>query len=122
VQNVRVIPGSEGLLPGLSGMYSVRLTANGQVLDALFNIAAADVGLGWGWVFYYSMVAVAAPPRPGLGAALLQTWASWDPSADQARRRNETLFTILTTNFGGGPIDQAVFDAAAAKWSEYIRQ
>lgn len=120
-QNVTLVPQSEGILGGISGMYSLTLTAGGRQVQALFNVGAADVGLGFGWAFYYSMIGVVLPARPGLGAALMQTWASWDPSADQARRRNETLFTILTTNFGGGPIDWAVFDAAAAKWSEYIR-
>ena len=53
---------------------------------------------------------------------MLRTWATWDPSRDQQRRLNAALNSILTTNVGGGPIDQDVFDEAARKWSEYFRQ
>ena len=59
---------------------------------------------------------------PRIGAAILRTWATWDPSRDQARRLNQALNSILTTNVGGGPIDQDVFDEAAEKWDEYFRE
>jgi hypothetical protein len=119
-----VVPNTEGLLAGgFSGMYGVRLTFGGRQAEGLFHVFANVQSLiDFSWLFYYSFIAVVLPAQPGLGNALIQTWASWDPSADQARRRNATLYSILTTNFGSGPIDQDVFDEAARKWSEYIRQ
>jgi hypothetical protein len=124
VQVTGLVPGSENLLPGLSGLYTARFTVNGAPWEGLFDIASTPLpgDLFGNWYVYYSYAAVALGGPPGIGSALLQTWASWDPSADQARRRNETLYTILTINFGGGPIDQDVFDAAADKWDAYIRQ
>ena len=43
------------------------------------------------------------------------------PNGSENRSRRPAP-PILTTNVGGGPIDQDVFDEAAAKWSEYFRQ
>ena len=57
----------------------------------------------------------------GIGAALLRTWATWDPSRDQQRRLSAAVNSIVTTNVGGGPIDQDVFDEAARKWDVYFR-
>ena len=43
-------------------------------------------------------------------------------AATSSAGSTQALNSILTTNVGGGPIDQDVFDEAAAKWGEYFRQ
>lgn len=88
----------------------------------LYGAGTFDTGVDGAYANYLSYAAVNDGTDPRIGAALLRTWATWDPSRDQARRLNEALNSILTTNVGGGPIDQDVFDEAAAKWDEYFRQ
>jgi len=124
VQITGTMPGSEQLLgPGYSsGFFTASFTLNGRAWQGVFLIGSnPTTGIDGTFYVYYSYVAVPVGTSPAIGAALLQTWASWNPSADQARRRNETLATILSTHFSGGPIDQAVFDEAAARWDAYIR-
>jgi hypothetical protein len=127
--NLRVIGTLVGqerfsLGPGyLSGMFSAAFNLNGRPWQGIFHIGTnANTGIFGAWYVYYSYAALRVGEDPRIGAALLESWATWNPSADQNRRLNEALFNVLTTNVGGGPIDPAVFDAAAAKWSEYIRQ
>jgi hypothetical protein len=124
VQITGTMPGSEQFLgPGYSsGFFTATFTLNGRAWQGVFLIGSnPTTGVDGTFYVYYSYVAVPVGTSPAIGAALLQTWASWNPSADQARRRNETLATILSTHFSGGPIDQAVFDEAAARWDAYIR-
>jgi hypothetical protein len=96
-----------------SGIPGVTLQVTGQ-------FPGSEQFLG-AYANYLSYAAVNTGTDPRIGAALLHTWATWDPSRDQQRRLNEALNSVLTTNVGGGPIDQDVFDEAAAKWDEYFR-
>ncbi len=124
VQITGQLPGSDQFLGAgfSSGFFTANFTLNGRAWQGVFLLGSnPTTGVDGTFFVYYSYVAVPVGTSPAIGAALLQTWASWNPSADQARRRNETLATILSTHFGGGPIDQAVFDEAAARWDAYIR-
>lgn len=125
VQITGQLPGSEQFLgPGFSsGFFTANFTLNGRPWQGVFLLGSnPTTGVDGTFFVYYSYAAVPVGTSPAIGAALLETWASWNPSADQARRRNETLATILSTHFTGGPIDQAVFDEAAAKWDAYIQE
>lgn len=104
-----------------SGFFAATLNVNGAPFDGVILMGTAPID-GQYWLMYYSLAIVRRGADPRIGPALLESWASWNPSADQQRRRNETLATILTTQVAGGPIDQGVFDEAAAKWSAYIRE
>lgn len=124
LQQVQLFPGSQQVLgPNMnSGFFAVRGVIGGVPADGVFLVGTFQADPSF-WNVYYSFVAVRRGGDPRLGAALLDTWASWDPSANQAQRRNQTIATILSTTFsGGGPIDQEVFNEAAAKWSAYIRE
>jgi hypothetical protein len=124
VTGLTPFPGSQQLLGANfnSGFFAITLNVNGAAFDGVFLMGTAPID-GQFWLMYYSFAIVRRGADPRIGPALLESWASWNPGADQQRRRNQTLQTILTTQLvGGGPIDQAVFDAAAAKWSEYIRE
>lgn len=128
LENVQItgqLPGSEQFL-GFgyqSGFFTASFTLNGRPWQGIFLLGTnPTTGVDGTYYVYYSYAAVPVGTPPAIGAALLETWASWNPSADQARRRNETLATVLSTHFTGGPIDQAVFDKAAADWSAYIRE
>jgi hypothetical protein len=119
------LPGSEQFL-GFgyqSGFFTANFTLNGKAWQGVFLLGTnPTTGVDGTFYVYYSYAAVPVGTSPAIGAALLDTWSSWNPSADQARRRNETLATILSTHFSGGPIDQAVFDKAAADWDAYFRE
>jgi hypothetical protein len=104
-----------------SGFFAATLNVGGAPFDGVILMGTAPID-GQYWLMYYSLAIVRRGADARIGPALLESWASWNPSADQQRRRNETLNTILTTQVAGGPIDQAVFDEAAAKWSAYIRE
>lgn len=125
VQITGQLPGSDQFLgPGFSsGFFTANFTLNGRAWQGVFLLGSnPTTGVDGTFFVYYSYAAVPVGTSPAIGAALLETWASWNPSADQARRRNETLATILSTHFTGGPIDQAVFDKAAADWDAYIQE
>lgn len=127
VQVVGIVPGTENVLgpPGQSGMYGVRFTSGGRGSSALMTIGCTPSpgDIFGNWLIYMSYIAVLDAAPAGIGSALLQTWSSWDPSADQVRRRNATIYSILTTRIvGGGPIDPDVFDAANEKWGAYLRE
>ena len=126
-QVIGIVTGTDNVLgpPGLSGMYGVRFTTGVRGAQALMTIGCfpSPGDIFGNWIIYLSYIAVLDNAPPGIGAALLQTWSSWDPSADQMRRRNQTIYTILTTRVsGGGPIDPAVFDEANEKWGAYLRE
>lgn len=70
---------------------------------------------------YTSYLIVPAGSDPRVFVSLLRTWQTWDPSADQRARLAQTLNTLASIDYGGGAIDPEVFDAAAAKWDDYIR-
>lgn len=125
VQITGQLPGSEQFLgPGYSsGFFTADFTLNGRAWQGVFLLGSnPTTGVDGTFYVYYSYAAVPVGTSPAIGAALLETWSSWNPSADQARRRNETLATVLSTHFSGGPIDQAVFDKAAADWDAYLRE
>jgi hypothetical protein len=125
VQITGELPGSQQFL-GLgyqSGFFTATFTVGGRPWQGVFLLGTnPTTGVDGDFFIYYSYVAVPVGTSPAIGEALLETWASWNPSADQQRRRNETLATILSTHFSGGPIDQAVFDKAAADWDAYFRE
>ena len=126
IQVTGQFPGSEQILGAgyVSGFLTAAVTAGGRTASGVFLYGAGlfDTGVDGAYANYVSYAVVNEGSDPRIGAALLRTWATWDPSRDQARRLNEALNSILTTNVGGGPIDQDVFDEAARKWSEYFRQ
>ena len=126
IQVTGQFPGSEQILGAgyVSGFLTAAVTAGGRTASGVFLYGAGtfDTGVDGAYANYLSYAAVNTGTDPRIGAALLRTWATWDPSRDQQRRLNQALNSILTTNVGGGPIDQDVFDEAAAKWSEYFRQ
>ena len=126
IQVTGQFPGSEQILGAgyVSGFLTAVVTAGGRTASGVFlyGAGAFDTGVDGAYANYVSYAVVNQGADPRIGAALLRTWATWDPSRDQARRLNEALNSILTTNVGGGPIDQDVFDEAARKWSEYFRQ
>jgi hypothetical protein len=126
IQVTGQFPGSEQILGAgyVSGFLTAAVTKGGQTASGVFLYGAGtfDTGVDGAYANYLSYAAVNQGTDPRIGAALLRTWATWDPSRDQQRRLNQALNSILTTNVGGGPIDQDVFDEAAAKWSEYFRQ
>jgi hypothetical protein len=119
-------PGSEQILGAgyVSGFLTAAVNRAGQTASGVFLYGAGlfDTGVDGAYANYLSYAAVNTGTDPRIGAALLRMWATWDPSRDQQRRLNAALNSILTTNVGGGPIDQDVFDEAAAKWDEYFRQ
>jgi hypothetical protein len=123
IGQVAVVPGTQGVLgPGFnSAVFTVSLTLNGAPFQGIFTAGSAPID-GSIWQFYYSNVMVRRGADPRLGPALMETWASWDPSADARRRIAQTLQTIRTTPIPGNPIDADVFDEAHAKWVAYIRQ
>ena len=126
IQVTGQFPGSEQILGGgyVSGFLTGVATAGGRTASGVFLYGAGtfDTGVDGAYANYLSYAAVNQGTDPRIGAALLRTWATWDPSRDQQRRLNEALNSILTTNVGGGPIDDDVFDEANRKWSEYFRQ
>jgi hypothetical protein len=126
IQVTGQFPGSEQFLGAgwVSGFLTANVTsARGTASGVfLYGAGAFDTGVDGAYANYLSYAAVNQGSDPRIGAAILRTWATWDPSRDQARRLNQALNSILTTNVGGGPIDQDVFDEAAEKWDEYFRQ
>jgi len=126
IQVTGQFPGSEQILgPGyVSGFLTGVASAGGRTASGVFLYGAGtfDTGVAGAYANYLSYASVIRGSDPRVGAAILRTWATWDPSRDQQRRLNAALDSILTTNVGSGPIDQDVFDEAARKWSEYFRQ
>jgi hypothetical protein len=126
IQVTGQFPGSEQILGAgyVSGFLTAAVTRAGQTAAGVFLYGAGtyDTGVDGAYANYLSYAAVNTGTDPRIGAALLRTWATWNPSRDQQRRLNAALNSILTTNVGGGPIDQDVFDEAARKWDEYFRQ
>jgi hypothetical protein len=124
VVSVQQVPGTEGWLgPNfLSALYAVRFNFNGRVWQALMLSGCFDMGssIGWGW--YHSYIAVPVGGPGGIGAALMDTWRTWDNSVASQQRLNQALQTILTTRVNGYPIDPDVFEKAAHDWDDYIRQ
>jgi hypothetical protein len=75
----------------------------------------------FGWYLCFSYIAIDANAPGGTAASLVNTWSTRDNSAASKARLASALNSILTTNAGGGPIDQKVFEEANEKWSEYFR-
>ena len=126
IQVTGQFPGSEQILGAgyVSGFLTGVASAGGRTASGVFLYGAGtfDTGVDGAYANYLSYATVIQGSDPRIGGAILRTWATWDPSRDQQRRLNAALNSILTTNVGGGPIDQDVFDEAARKWSEYFRQ
>lgn len=125
VLSVSFIPGTEGWLGGngLSAMFAVRFLLNGAPWQAMFvsgSFLVPDLSIGWYW--YHSYIAVPENGPGGIGAALMDTWASWDNSGAAEARLRSALRTVLTTRVDGYPIDPDVFEKTNNAWSEYIRQ
>lgn len=121
VTGLAQIPGTEGWLGFnyLSAMYAVRFNLAGRSWQGLILSGTTDPGIGFSW--YQSYVAVPDNGPGGIAQALLNSWASWDPSQNANARLNQALRTVLTTVIPGNPIDPEVFDRAQQAWVEYIR-
>lgn len=95
---VAQVPGSAGVLgPGIdSGMYQFTTTSSGRpvvgyIVAGTFQVSPET------WYLYYSYVATFQGVSGAVGDVLLQTWRSWDPSADQARRQRLTFIAQQET-------------------------
>jgi hypothetical protein len=128
VSNIQVaseIPGSAGLLgSGVnSGMFQVSFAANGKpgIGYIIAGTAQFEPGL---WYLYYSYIAAYNGVPGTVGDALLRTWQSWDPSADQARRQQETIITQQETTAiiqSASEYRRRVFEKTNYNWDAYIR-
>jgi len=120
VLGVRFIPNTGGWLGAgfNSGMFTVRFRFNGLDWDALFVSGVSTTNPLW----YHSYVGVPVGSSPAIGNALMNTWATWDPSAAAQQRLQNALLTVLTTVIPGNPIDPTVFDRLHRDWTAYIRQ
>lgn len=117
ITNIQFINGTAGVLgPGFnSATYTVRLVSGGISYDAIMT---SGVSFNRDW--YFSVVAVRTGSFPGLGQALMATWASWDASANRQSRTAATIASIRTTP--SVAIDRTVFDRINSAWVEYIRR
>ena len=116
------LPSSLGFPGTGSTVYGViALNIGGQAFQGLIFASVGRDDSIFGSYAYTSYLIVPAGGDPRVFNALLKTWQSWDPSADQRRRLAETYRTLASINYTGSGIDPKVFDEAAAKWSAYIR-
>lgn len=113
------------------GTYVATFTANGTPFQGLFYVFVQPPGPAFAlgsWFIYVS----AATVRVGAGAqvanSVLRAWETWDPSANQAQRRQQTIRSIIeaqvtTTNaiLSATEFRQAAFARANLQWSSYIR-
>jgi hypothetical protein len=125
IQVTSEIPGSAGLLgSGISsGMFQVSFVANGKpgIGYVIAGTAQFEPGL---WYLYYSYIAAYNGVSGTVGDALLRTWQSWDPSADQARRQQETIITQQETTAiiqSANEYRRAVYEKTNYNWSAYIQ-
>lgn len=125
VQIASTVPGSPGLLgPGIdSGMYQFTGISAGTPVVGYIIAGTFQVSIDT-WYLYYSYVATAQGASGAVGEALMATWRSWDPSADQARRQRltfiaqqETLNIIQQTN----EYQRRVYDKSNYNWVKLIR-
>lgn len=117
-QQVQIIAQGHLTSP-ISGMYLARFTANGRPGSGIFSVSNIDNGLAW--YLYYSYIAIDGAAPGGTFDSLVNTWATWNNSDASRARLGNALRSVLTTQAGGGPIDQDVFEAANEKWSQYFR-
>lgn len=125
VQVVSTVPGSVGVLgPGIdSGMYQFTGVSGGTPVVGYIIAGTFQVSPDT-WYLYYSYVATAQGAPGAVGEALMATWRSWDPSADQARRQRltfiaqqETLAIIQQTT----EYQRRVYDKTNYNWLQLIR-
>ena len=102
-----------------SAMYTVRFRLAGRTWQGLMVSGSTVIGSTFWW--YQSYVAVPEGGPGGIAQALLNTWASWDPSSAATARLNQAIRTILTTVVPGNPIDPEVFDRTVEDFTDYIR-
>ena len=123
---VQLVQGTAGWLGATaydSGMFAIRFRALGRNWNGLMVSGVSTLfmdNVAWNW--YHSYIAVPDNGVPGMGAALMNSWASWDNSAASQARLNQALATVLSTRVSGYPIDPEVFQVAADNWSAYIRE
>jgi len=116
------LPSTIGFAGSGSAVYGViAVDIGGRPYQGLIYAAVGRDDSIFGSYAYTSYLIVPAGSDPRVFVSLLRTWQSWDPSADQRVRLAQTLRTLASIDYGGGPIDPEVFDAAAAKWDDYIR-
>lgn len=125
MQVVSQVPGSAGVLgPGIdSGMYQFTASVGGKPIVGYIVAGTFQVSLDT-WYLYYSYVATAQGASGAVGDALMRTWQSWDPSADQARRQRLTFIAQQETL---NIVQQAteyrrrVFEKSNYNWVQLIR-
>ncbi len=126
IRFVRVLarlPGALGFAGSGSSVYGViALNIGGKPFQGLIYASVGRDDSIFASYAYASYLIVPAGVSPRVFVALLKTWQSWDPSADQRVRLSQTLNTLASIDYGGGGIDPKVFDEAAAKWDDYIRR
>lgn len=122
---VAQVPGSAGVLgPGIdSGMFQFTAVSGGKPIVGYIVAGTFQVSPET-WYLYSSFVATVQGAPGAVGDALMQTWQSWDPSADQARRqrltfiaRQETLQIIQQTT----EYRRRVFEVSNYNWVQLIR-
>ena len=88
IQVTGQFPGSEQFLGAgyVSGFLTAVVTAGGRTASGVFlyGAGAFDTGVDGAYANYVSYAVVNQGADPRIGAALLRTWATWDPSRDQA--------------------------------------
>lgn len=125
VRVVAQVPGSAGVLgPGMdSGMFQFTATSGGRavvgyIVAGTFQVSPEN------WYLYFSYVAAFQGVSGAVGDALMRTWQTWDPSADQARRQRLTFIAQQETL---NIIQQAteyrrrVFEKTNYNWVQLIR-
>jgi len=125
VEVVSQIPGSDGLLgPGMdSGMFQLSFKQAGRPATA-YVIAGSFPSIDGVWYLYYSYIAAFVGVPGNVGDALLRTWQSWDPSADQARRQAETFVSLQETTAiiqSAHEYRRSVYEKTNYNWDAYIR-
>jgi hypothetical protein len=126
VTGVQEIPGTDGFLaPNLSssGLFAISVNINGEPWVGLMTsgtgvLPGAEL-LSYLW--YHTFIAVPVNGPGGIGAALVNAWATWNHSAADAQHLAQAAATLASIQVGGGPIDPRVFQEKANAWDAYIR-
>lgn len=125
VQIVAQVPGSAGVLgPGIdSGMYQFSAVSAGKPIVGYIVAGTVQISPQT-WYLYFSYVAAFQGVSGAVGDALMRTWQTWDPSADQARRQRLTFIAQQETL---NIVQQAteyrrrVFEKTNYNWVQLIR-
>lgn len=92
----------EGILPGFSqsAMYQFDYLVNGKPWTgaAMAATDSPEKYSNYTWKLYYSGIGLPKGSDPAVGAGLLHTWRSWDPSGGIAQRTAQQKELLDSTN------------------------